>query len=167
MGWFFSASWGRPHCCAVLNVGNGDFILLPQLQESLKRGKLKSCWAPSRELPTYGTTWPFPYVPIPFLSIFGSQSLFVQVTAGIQHIIHYLFSTFSRADHTFTWINRLLGTGSIITYLELFLYTLEHLRLESHLCPVWDHDYCVSLASVVSFSQDSCHLSFSFTRYFC
>lgn len=31
---------------------------------------------------------------------------------------------------------------------------------------VWDHDCCVSLTFVVSFSQDSCHVSFSFTRYF-
>lgn len=142
-------------CC--MNAGNRDFIL-PQLQESLKRGKMKSCWAPSRELPTYGTIWPFPYVPIPFLSIFWSWSLFVQITARKQHIIHYLCSTFSRADHTFTWINRFPGTLSIITYLELFLYTLGHLGLESHLCSVWDHDYCVSLTFVVSFSLDRRHL---------
>lgn len=72
-------------CC--VNAGNVDFILLPQLQERLKKGRIKSYWVPSRELATWGTAWPFPCIPPPSLSIFWSWSLFVQVTAGTQHII--------------------------------------------------------------------------------
>lgn len=152
-------------CC--MNAGNRFYSSTTATGETEEGKNEKLLGTIQRTSYLWNYIWSFPYVPIPFLSIFWSWSLFVQITAGKQHIIHYLYSTFFRVDHTFTWINRFPGTLSIITYLELFLYTLGRLRLESHLFSVWDHDYCVSLPSAVSFSLDSRHLSFFFTRYFC
>lgn len=79
-GMFLCSKLVTASLCYV-NAGNGDIIILPQLQER----KMKNCWAQSRGPATWGTAWCFPCVPS--LSIFWSWSLFVQITAGIQHTI--------------------------------------------------------------------------------
>lgn len=141
-----------------VNAGNWDSILLPQLQEKLKRERCKTTGHHPEDLLPGDLHVLF--LASHSFSYFGPEVSLFRSHQGCNTPCLTFSLPFIGLTTVFSCISRFPGTlSSSITYLGVFLHTLGVLRHDSYLfCLKLHRHYCVPLNFVVSFSWDCCHL---------